>query len=51
MRHMFCVGFSNHVFGLRHSNRGVPNNWYVAYTKHVRFGWLALLDVFFASSK
>ena len=51
MRHMLCVGFSNHIFRLRHSNRGEPNNWYVAYTKHVRFGGLALRDVFFASRK
>ena len=48
MRHMLCVGFSTHVFGSRHSNRGEPSNWYVAHTKHVRFGGLALLDVFFA---
>ena len=51
MRHMFCVGFSIHVLGSRHYNRGKPSNWYVAYTKNVRFGGLALLDVFFASSK
>ena len=51
MRHMFCVGISNHVFGSRHSNREESSNWYVAYTKHVRFGGLAVLAVFFASSK
>ena len=51
MRHMLCVGLSNLAFGSRHSNRGEPSNWYVAYTKHVRFCGLALLDVFFASSK
>ena len=28
-----------------------PSNWYAAYTKQVRFGGLALLDVLFASSK
>ena len=27
------------------------SNWYVAYIKHVWFGGLALIDVFFASSK
>ena len=51
MRHMLCVGFSYHVFGSRHSNCGEPSNLDVAYSKHVRFGGLALLDVFFASSK
>ena len=51
MRHMLCVGFSYHVFGSRHSNRGEHSNWYVPYTKQVRFGGLALLDGFFASSK
>ena len=48
---MLCVGFSTHVFGSRHSNGEELSNWYVAYTKHVSFGGLALLDVFFASSK
>ena len=51
MRHMLCVGFSIPVFGSRHSNRREPSNWYVAYTKHLKFGALALLDVLFASSK
>ena len=51
MRHMLCVGFSIHVFGSRNSNSRDPGNWYVPYTKHVRFGGLTLLDVFFASSK
>ena len=51
MRHMLCVGFSIHVFGSRHCDGRNPSNRYVAYTKHVRFGGLALLDVFFASSK
>ena len=51
MKHILCVGFSIHVFGSRHSNRGKPSNRYVAYTKHVMFGGLALLDVFVASSK
>ena len=51
MRNMLCVGFSTHVLGLRHSHRGEPSNWYVTYTKQVRPGGLALLDVFFASSK
>ena len=51
MRHMLCVGFSIHVFGSRHSNRREPSNWYVPYTKRVRFGGLALLDVSFASSQ
>ena len=51
MRHMLCVGFSILVFGLRHSNRREPSNCYVAYTKHLRFGGLALLDFLFASSK
>ena len=48
---MLCVGFSYHVFGSRHSNRGEPSNSNGAFSKHVRFGGLALLDVFFASSK
>ena len=51
MRHMLCVGFSIHVFGSRHSNRSKPASWYVPYSEHVTFGGLALLDVFFASSK
>ena len=51
MRHMLCVSLHTHVFGSPHSNRREPSNWYVPYTKHVRFGGLALLDVFFASSK
>ena len=51
MRHMLCVGFSFHVFRLRHSNRSKISNWYVPYSKHVNFGGLGLLDVFFASSK
>ena len=51
MKHMLCVGFSIHIFGSRHSNRRGPSSWYVAYTKHVTVGGLALLDVFFASSK
>ena len=51
MRHMLSVGFSTHVFGSRHSNRREPSNWYVPYTEHVRFGGLALLDVFLPSSK
>ena len=51
MRHMLCVGFFNHLFGSRHSNCEESSKWYVPYTKHVRFGRLALLDVFFASSK
>ena len=51
MRHMLCVGFSTHVFASRHSNREEPSNGYVTYTKNVRLGKLALLDVFFASSK
>ena len=51
MRHMLCVGFCTHFFGWRHSNRREPSNWYVAYTKHVRFGGVALLDVMFARSK
>ena len=51
MRHMLCVGFSIHVFGSRHSNRREPSNLFVPYSKHVGFGGLVLLDVFFASSK
>ena len=51
MRHMLDVGFSTHVFGSRHSNRREPSDWYVPYPKHVTFGGLALLDVFFANSK
>ena len=51
MRDMLCVGFSIHVFGSRHSNRRQASSWYVPYTKCVRFGGLALLEVFFASSK
>ena len=51
MRHMLCVGLSTHVFGTRHSNRREPSNWYVPYIKHVKLGGLALLNVFFASSK
>ena len=51
MRHVLFVGCFTHFFGSRHSNGGEPSNWYVAYTKHVRFGGLALLDVSFASSK
>ena len=51
MRHMLCAGLSTHVFAPQHSNRGEPSNCYVPYTKLVRFGGLALLDVFFASSK
>ena len=51
MRHMLCVGLSIHVFALRHSNCREPSNWYVAYTNHVRFRGLALLDVFFANRK
>ena len=48
---MLCVGFSIPVFGSRHSNPREPSDWYVPYTKHVRFGGLALHDVFFASIK
>ena len=51
MGHMLYDGFSIHVFRSRHSNRRERSNWYVAYTKHLRFGGLALLDVWFASSK
>ena len=51
MRHMLCVGLSIPVFGSRQSHRSEPSNWYVAYTKHLKFGGLALLDVLFASSK
>ena len=51
MRHMLCLGCSVHVFGLGHSNRWEPNNWHVAYTKHVGFGGLTLLDVLFANGK
>ena len=51
MRHMLFDGFSTHFFGSRDSNCGEPGNWYVVYAKHVRFGGVALLDVFFASSK
>ena len=51
MRHMLCAGLSTHVFGSQHCNRREPSNWYVPNTKHVRFGGLAFLDVFFASSK
>ena len=51
MRHLLCVGFFLHVSGSRHSNRRELSNWYVPYTKHVRVGELALLNVFFASRK
>ena len=51
MRHMLCVGFSIHVFGSRHSNRSKLSNWYIPYSKHVKFGGLGLLDVSFASGK
>ena len=51
MRRMLCVGFFTHVFGSQHSNRGEPSISYVAHTEYVRFGGLALLDVFFVSSK
>ena len=51
MRHMLWVGFSTHVFGLRHFNRREPSIWYLLYTKHPRFGGLSLHNVFFASSK
>ena len=51
MIHMLCVGFSTHFFGSRHSNHGDLSKGYVAHTKHVRLGGLALLDVLFASSE
>ena len=37
--------------GSQQSNCREPINWYLPYTKNLRFGALALLDVFFASSK
>ena len=40
-----------HELGSRHSIRREPNNWSVVYTKQVRFGGLALLDVLISSNK
>ena len=51
MRHMLSVGVFFNVLGSRHCNRTEPSSLYVAYTKHVTFGWLALLDVLVAGSK
>ena len=36
---------------VRHTLTAEPSSWYAAYTKQVRFGGLAPIDVLFASSK
>ena len=51
MRHDLCVGSSTHAFGLRYFNPRSPTIGFLAYSKQVRFGGLALLAVLFASSE